>query len=139
MDKVFEIIEEGAKGVKNELESQIERLYIHLLKYKYQKDHQTRAGINTILDSCKQITQIKTKYTSIWNNIEDEDLDKIYSKAVIKASRETMLPKSVFSEYRSDLYNKENISNRLYLKEFMKNNVYSIYAKEEIDKWNNLI
>lgn len=137
MDKVFEIIEEGAKGVKNELESQIERLYIHLLKYEYQKDHQTRSWINTILDSCKQITQIKTKYTSIWNNIEDVELDKIYSKAVIKASRETMLPKSVFSEYRSNLYNKENISNRLYLKEFMKNNVYSTYAKEEIDKWNN--
>lgn len=137
MNEIFEIIEEGTKGVKNELDSQIERLYIHLLKYEYQKDHQTRSWINTILDSCKQITQIKTQYKSVWNNIEDNELDKIYSKAIIKASRETMMPKSIFSQYRSDSYSKDNISNRLYLKNFIKENAYSVYAKEEIDKWND--
>ena len=79
MEKL-DIIQEMAKRDLSRMESQFERIYEHLLKYKYQKDRQTRSWINTIIDSKNNIEKQKEESKSIWNYFGEDHLDDIYKK-----------------------------------------------------------
>lgn len=133
MEKL-DIIQEMAKRDLGRMESQFERIYEHLLKYKYQKDRQTRSWINTIIDSKNNIEKQKEESKSIWNYFGEDHLDDIYKKSVRKASKETGLDIKSFPIERPKTFTKENMINDNFIESYFKQNAYTTEAKYNIDK-----
>lgn len=92
--KLFEesasFLEEMAAGERRELSSQLVRLMLHLLKWKYQPDRQTRSWRNSIDDARDEIELSLRRSLSLKSKVYQMALDD-YDIAVRKAKKETGL------------------------------------------------
>ena len=87
---------ELAKHNETEVKSRLCVLITYMLKLKYQPNIATQSWINTIYTQSRSISFAIEDSPSIKSKINQEMLDKIYSRSVVDATRETHLPKNTF-------------------------------------------
>lgn len=93
---------------KAALKSRIRILLMHLLKWKYQPDYQTRSWRHTIREQRRRISDILEESTNLDKQMFSMALG-VYPKARVDASEETNLPIKNFPE--SLEFSKEEIIN----------------------------
>lgn len=92
---LLEEIEAMGTSAENELESRLEVLFIHLLKWQFQSDRQGRSGQLTIEEQRRKIERRLKKSPSLKHKLPEITGDA-YGDAVISAERETNIKRSVF-------------------------------------------
>lgn len=123
LDFLLEMSISDIRAVKSHLTI----LYQHLLKYQYQKDHQTRSWINTIRRTSRELSEIVEDSKSISNKITPELQNKAYENAKKYASVETLLPITTFPKTVPYIF--DNIINIYKIEEFLSINAFTIEAK----------
>lgn len=92
---LLEEIEAMGTSAENELESRLEVLFIHLLKWQFQSERQGRSWKLTIEEQRRKIERRLKKSPSLKHKLPDIVGDA-YGDAVISAERETNIKRSVF-------------------------------------------
>lgn len=95
---LIEEIETMGRSEKRELESRLTVLLLHLLKWKYQEIRRSRSWQLSIDEQRIKFEETLEENHGLKPKL-DELLKKAYRLAVIQASRETNLSKSIFPEY----------------------------------------
>jgi len=95
LDNLIEEIEDVGKSRQRALESRLEILLMHLLKWQFQPDHMTPSWKHTIVEQRKRIAKLMKKNPSL-SGVIDESFGDAYEFAVDSASTETGLPASTF-------------------------------------------
>lgn len=84
-----------AKRLEKSVKSHLVSCFLHLLKCEYQPNKTTKSWHNSIMNSqFELITELEDEQT-LYNKIVGS-IDKCYSNAVLLASKQTKLDKSVF-------------------------------------------
>jgi hypothetical protein len=97
LKNLIEEIESMGKNNKREIKSRLIKLLMHLLKYKYQPEKQTRSWISTINTQRNEINLVLEDSPSLKLYFK-ENLSDCYQKARIDASSETKIPLENFPE-----------------------------------------
>ncbi|HED1713394.1 TPA: DUF29 domain-containing protein [Klebsiella variicola subsp. variicola] len=92
---LLEEIEAMGRSERRELESRLEKLFMHLLKWQYQSDRQTRSWKLTIEEQRRKAVRVLTENPSLKHRIPEIIADA-YGDAVISAERETNIRRTVF-------------------------------------------
>ena len=95
LPNLIEEIETMGNRKRDALEHRMEVLLVHLLKYKFQKDHITGSWIGTIVEQRKRIHRLLKKTPSL-RRILDDCIADTYDDARSSAAFETGLPPSGF-------------------------------------------
>ncbi|MEO0374349.1 MAG: DUF29 domain-containing protein [Cyanobacteria bacterium P01_A01_bin.17] len=95
IENLIEEVEDLAGRHRDALESQLTRLLMHLLKWKYQPQKRSGSWAGSIRESRKQIRRLIRKYPSLKNHLTKE-FDVCYEDAVEDASDETGLASKAF-------------------------------------------
>lgn len=127
------IIENTAKDKKS-CNSEIEILYCHLLKYYYQTDKQSRSWINTINYASSNVYKFISKNKNVRKDAEN-NLEKSYTKGRYEAIGETKLSSNIFPQTIPNDWKLDNISNNLWIKDFLIKYAKSDQAKKEVEKY----
>lgn len=127
------IIENTAKDKKS-CNSEIERLYCHLLKYYYQSNKQSRSWISTINDASFNAYKFISSNKNVRQDVEN-NLEKSYLKGRDKAIGETRLSSNIFPQAIPNNWTLDNISNNLWIKDFLIRYAKSDEAKKEVEKY----
>jgi hypothetical protein len=94
---LLEEIEAMGTSAENELESRLEVLFIHLLKWQFQSERQGRSWQLTIEEQRRKIERRLKKNPSLKHKLSEIFADA-YGDAVIGAERETSIKRIVFPE-----------------------------------------
>lgn len=97
IDHLREEIESMGASERRELQSRLEVLIMHLLKWEYQPDRQGKSWLCTIKEQRTRIKDHLNDNPSLKPRL-NEILAKAYSYAVISCSKETDLEESAFPE-----------------------------------------
>lgn len=97
LEHIIEEIEDMSKSEKRALQSFLETLLMHLLKWQYQPAYQGRSWKFTIIEQRKRIESHLQESPGLKGKLS-ELVYKAYSYAVTGAVRETGLAFAVFSE-----------------------------------------
>ncbi|WP_155007415.1 DUF29 domain-containing protein [Klebsiella variicola] len=92
---LLEEIEAMGRSERRELESRLEKLFMHLLKWQYQSDRQTRSWKLTIEEQRRKAVRVLTENPSLKHRLPEIIADA-YGDAVISAERETNIRRTVF-------------------------------------------
>lgn len=92
---IAEEIEDMGRSEKRQLESRLEVLIMHLLKWQFQPNLRSRSWQLTIKEQRLRIEKLLTENPSLKSRLDDVK-EKIYPLAVISAEKETGL--DVFPE-----------------------------------------
>ena len=92
---LLEEIEAMGRSAENELESRLQVLFMHLLKWDYQPSRRGKSWQLTIEEQRRKIDRRLSKSPSLKHKLPDI-IDDAYGDAVIAAERETGLERSVF-------------------------------------------
>lgn len=92
---LLEEIESMGRSAENELESRLQVLFMHLLKWAYQPSHRGKSWQLTIEEQRRKIDRRLNKSPSLKHKLPDIIKDA-YGDAVISAERETGLERRVF-------------------------------------------
>jgi len=92
---LLEEIEAMGTSAENELESRLEILFIHLLKWQFQSDRQGRSWQLTIEEQRRKIERRLKKSPSLKHKLPDI-IEDAYGDAVISAEREPNIKRAVF-------------------------------------------
>ena len=95
IEHLIEEVESMGNSELRELESRLTVLLMHLLKWQYQANFQTRSWILTIKEQRRRIVKRLQQSTSLKNKL-DEIINDAYELARGDATDETGLPESVF-------------------------------------------
>jgi hypothetical protein len=95
LDHLAEEIEDMGKSEKRTLESQLEVLIMHLLKWQVQKDRRSKSWQRTIKDQRRRLT-IHLKDNPSLKATLLESIERIYPSAVVDAANETSLDDEMF-------------------------------------------
>ncbi len=95
-EHIIEEIEDMSKSEKRALQSFIETLLMHLLKWQYQPAYQGRSWKFTIIDQRKRIIEHLQENPGLKNKLPDL-ITKAYGYAVTGAVRETGLSTAHFA------------------------------------------
>lgn len=95
LEHIIEEIEDMSKSEKRALQSFLETLLMHLLKWQYQPAYQDRSWKFTIIEQRKRILGHLQENLGLKNQLTDL-IDKAYEYAVTGAVRETGLPPTHF-------------------------------------------
>jgi Domain of unknown function DUF29 len=90
LDNLVEEIEALNRSEKREVESRLEVLLMHLLKWHYQPEHQFRSWQATIREQRRQILRLLKDSPSLKGHLSQE-FDACYAIAREKASDETTI------------------------------------------------
>lgn len=131
MEAVCDFMLEMATSDLRAATSQLKRLYMYLLKYKYQKERQSRSWINTIRDSSRELDDALS-IKSLANKIDLDCQMLLYQNARRYAAAETGLPEKVFPKELPDEFNIENIRDTNYIEQYLRLYAYSNNAKKEL-------
>jgi hypothetical protein len=96
-DSLIEEIESMGRSEKNALKSNLEKLLMHLLKWKYQPSKRSNSWQYSITEHCLRVLEAFENSPSLKRYFE-EVLDKCYQNARLLASRETGLSKDTFPQ-----------------------------------------
>ncbi|MFX2612052.1 DUF29 domain-containing protein [Enterobacter mori] len=94
---LMEEVEFMGGGERRELESRLELLFMHLLKWKFQPSHQGKSWELTIKEQRRKITRHLEKNPSLKSRL-DEIARESYDDAILSAARETSLDENEFPE-----------------------------------------
>lgn len=94
---LFEEVEDMGNRHADEIESRLEVLLMHLLKWKYQPNLQSRSWQLTIKEQRLAITRRLKKMPSLKSKIP-ELFEESYITSLLRAERETGLPSNTFPE-----------------------------------------
>jgi hypothetical protein len=97
VENLIEEVESMGKSQKKELLSRLTILLMHLLKWDYQPEFQSRSWKSTIVTQRKEIRNLLEDNPSL-RRIIQEKADILYRDAVEIASAETGLSESLFPE-----------------------------------------
>ncbi len=97
LEHIIEEIEDVSKSEKRALESFLETLLMHLLKWKYEPSHQSRSWKFTIIEQRKRIGRHLLENPGLKGKLP-EVLESAYEYAVSGAIREIGLAPEVFPE-----------------------------------------
>ncbi|MDI6539960.1 DUF29 domain-containing protein [Pantoea ananatis] len=92
---LLEEIESMGNSQRNELESRLEVLFLHLLKWKYQPSHRGRSWQLTVAEQRRKIERRLAKSPSLKHDLDEMTRDA-YGDAILSAARETGMDVSVF-------------------------------------------
>jgi hypothetical protein len=95
IDHIAEEIEDLGKSQRRALESRLEALIEHLLKWKFQPERRSRSWRNTIREQRVQIAKLLRKMPSLEPQLP-ANLGEIYELAVAVALLDTRLPETAF-------------------------------------------
>ena len=95
IDHLIEEVESMGASELRQLQSRLEVLIMHLLKWQYQSKKQSRSWTLTIEEQRKRIKRLLKKMPSLKACIQEEALEA-HGYAIIKSAKETGLDKSVF-------------------------------------------
>ncbi|TWH71291.1 uncharacterized protein DUF29 [Azomonas agilis] len=95
IQNLLEEIEAMGRSAENELESRLQVLFMHLLKWEYQPSRRGKSWQLTIEEQRRKIERRLNKSPSLKHKLPDI-IDDAYGDAVIAAERETGLERSVF-------------------------------------------
>jgi len=90
LDNLVEEIEALNRSEKREVESRLEVLLMHLLKWHYQPEHQSRSWQSTIQEQRRQLLRLLKDSPSLKNHLAKE-FDDCYAIARAKAAEETTI------------------------------------------------
>ena len=94
-ENIAEELESIGKRDLRQLRSRLQVLVMHLLKWKYQREKQSKSWVGTIDHQRDEIEALLLDSPSLRGEL-DNALGKIYPKAVRDACRETDLPETLF-------------------------------------------
>jgi len=97
LDNLIEEIEDMGKNRQRALESRLEILLMHLLKWRFQPERMTPSWKYTIMEQRNRINKLLKKNPSLSSAIEESFTDA-YEFAVPSAAEETGLEQSTFPE-----------------------------------------
>ncbi|WP_409161615.1 DUF29 domain-containing protein [Pectobacterium sp. B2J-2] len=92
---LLEEIEAMGRSERRELESRLEKLFMHLLKWQYQSERQSRSWRLTIEEQRRKAVRVIADNPSLKNKLA-EIVEDAYGDAVISAERETNIRRTVF-------------------------------------------
>jgi hypothetical protein len=113
-DNLIAEIEGMSRSERGALESNLEKLLMHLLKWKYQPSKRTNSWLYSIAEHSLRLKKAFRKSPSLKRYFE-EVFDECYQDARLLAARETGLSKEVFPV--NCPFGKEDILNPEYLPE----------------------
>jgi Domain of unknown function DUF29 len=90
LDNLVEEIEALNRSEKREVESRLEVLLMHLLKWHYQPEHQSRSWQSTIQEQKRQLLRLLKDSPSLKNHLAKE-FDNCYAIAQAKTAEETTI------------------------------------------------
>lgn len=108
LKNIAEELDDMGKREKRELHSRLRVLLMHLLKWKFQPNHQSTNWEATIVTQRIEIQELLNDSPSLLPMV-DEIAAKVFRSAVLLASVETDLPISVFPS--ENIYSKSDILN----------------------------
>ena len=94
-DNLIEEIESIGRSEKNALESNLEQLLMHLLKWKYQSSKRSNSWQYSITENCLRLQKLFKKSSSLKGYFE-EVFEECYQNSRLLASRDTGLNKDIF-------------------------------------------
>lgn len=94
---LLEEIESMGRSERRELESRLEVLLAHLLKWKYQEGRRCRSWTLTIIGQRQKVSRCLKESPSLKHKL-NESLEGAYSDAIIAAERETQISRNVFPD-----------------------------------------
>jgi hypothetical protein len=94
---LLEEIESMGRSERRELESRLEVLLAHLLKWKYQEGRRSRSWTLTIIGQRQKVSRCLKQSPSLKHKL-NESLEAAYSDAIIAAERETQISRNVFPD-----------------------------------------
>ena len=96
---LVEEIEAMGRSEKRELESRMIILVMHLLKWTFQPNYQSRSWANTINEQRRRIGRVIKDSPSLKNSLNDTEwFDDIWQSALYQAVSETGLDIKIFPE-----------------------------------------
>jgi len=95
LDNLIEEIESMGRSEQRELESRLDVLLMHLLKWQYQPNLRSKSWELTIEEQRRRISRHLRKNSSL-NSLVPETLEDAYGDAVLEAAKETGLSKTTF-------------------------------------------
>jgi len=99
IEHLFEEVESMGKHEQRELVSRLRTLLVHLLKWKYQPNRQSRSWQLTIKEQRKELQSHLKENPSLKNpETFKEKFFDAYETAILKAANETGLDESVFPQ-----------------------------------------
>jgi len=97
LDNLIEEIEDMGKNRQRALESRLEILLMHLLKWQFQPKRRTRSWKLSIEEQRERIAGLLRENPSLKSRVQ-ETLVEAYGYAIRWASQQTSLPRSTFPE-----------------------------------------
>ncbi|NCG54497.1 DUF29 domain-containing protein [Serratia fonticola] len=97
VENLLEEIEAMGRSERRELESRLEKLLAHLLKWQYQDSRRGKSWLLTIKEQRKKFVDCLEENPSLQNRL-DERLVKVYRYAKLSAAKETGISENVFPE-----------------------------------------
>lgn len=92
---LMEEVESMGASERNQLQSRLEVLLMHLLKWQYQSIRRSRSWTLTIEEQRKRLKRLLAKMPSLKSCLQEE-IFEAYDYAILKAAKETNLEKSTF-------------------------------------------
>ncbi|TWH76256.1 uncharacterized protein DUF29 [Azomonas agilis] len=95
IQNLLEEIEAMGRSERRELESRLQVLFMHLLKWEHQPSHRGKSWQLTIEEQRRKVSRVLSDNPSLKSKLP-ELMASAYGDAVIGAERETGLERSVF-------------------------------------------
>ncbi|HCQ8421768.1 TPA: DUF29 domain-containing protein [Klebsiella oxytoca] len=92
---LLEEIESMGRSERRELQSRLEKLFMHLLKWQYQPGRQSRSWKLTIEEQRRKVADVLSDNPSLRPGLPGL-IEKAYKYATLSAERETGIVRSVF-------------------------------------------
>lgn len=96
-DNLLEEIESMGRSERRELESRLEKLLAHMLKWRYQDSRRGKSWLLTIKEQRRKFADCLDENPSLKSRLDD-CLVKVYSYAKISAAKETGISENVFPD-----------------------------------------
>ncbi|MUL37161.1 DUF29 domain-containing protein [Gloeocapsopsis dulcis] len=94
---LIEEVRDLGRRERDAIESQLERLLLHILKWQYQPSKRTSSWEISIKDARKQIRRLIEKYPVLAKHLENENTNYLcYKHAIEDATDETGLSENTF-------------------------------------------
>ena len=97
VDNLLEEVESMGRSELEQLETRLELLVMHLLKWRFQSDRQSRSWLLTIKEQRQRINRLISRSPSIKHPMSQEGfLDSVGEYAIVQAAKETGFEESMF-------------------------------------------
>ncbi len=97
VSNLIDEVDDMGGSIRNQLESRLEVLLMHLLKWQYQPNYRGRSWQLTIKEQRRKIERLIRKNPSLQNTL-DQTLADAYGDAIIAVAKETGMAENIFPE-----------------------------------------